>query len=523
MSEPQTTAQPLPAAPAIPKTNHAIAVAIGIAGIAMGLAGDLLLRDQKVGINWLLITLLIIVAMHVIAWRERIVFAGEGYWLLMPLVVLSSFVAWRDSSTLTGLNILAWLCVMALITVRARSGTLRDGGILRYILDGIVTGIAAAVGAFGVLLNGINWQRLHVPQVRHGSAIVRGLVLSVPIVLVFCALFAAADAVFAQWVNRLTNFDVDLSNLFEHVIPIGFYTWIAIGVFWLMFTIKVDYSATFSRPTFMRLGMIEVGIVLGLLNLLFAAFVIIQIRYLFGGVTQLNLDDNLTYAQYARRGFFELVTVAALLLPTLLLAHWLLQPQDQTTTRRFQTLAGGLLMLLIAVMASAVQRMRLYQQEYGLTELRFYTSVFMGWLAVIFGWFAWTVLRNRRSRFMFGVLVSGLIVLLGLNAVNPDALIVRTNADRAQPIASSDGERVQRNDFDGLYASSLSADAVPALIDNLDLMLPDEQCRTAAQLLNQFNSTRDDWRSWNWSRQQARAAVQANRAMLQEMACPLDR
>ncbi|MBP8252305.1 MAG: hypothetical protein KAX40_08055, partial [Herpetosiphon sp.] len=165
MSESQTTAQPLPAAPAIPKTNHAIAVAIGIAGIVLGIAGDLLLRDQKVGINWVLITLFIITAMHVIAWRERLLFVGEGYWLLMPLVVLSSFVAWRDSSTLTGLNILAWLCVMALITVRARSGTLRDGGVLRYILDGIVTGIAAAVGAFGVLLNGINWQRLHVPQV----------------------------------------------------------------------------------------------------------------------------------------------------------------------------------------------------------------------------------------------------------------------------------------------------------------------------------------------------------------------
>ena len=32
-----------------------------------------------------------------------------------------------------------------------------------------------------------------------------------------------------------------------------------------------------------------------------------------------------TYAEYARRGFFELVAVAALVLPLLLCAHWLVR------------------------------------------------------------------------------------------------------------------------------------------------------------------------------------------------------
>nr|MBA3469611.1 DUF4173 domain-containing protein [Herpetosiphonaceae bacterium] len=258
-----------------------------------------------------------------------------------------------------------------------------------------------------------------------------------------------------------------------------------------------------------RLGLIEIGIVLGVLNLLFAAFVLIQIRYLFGGETQLNLAAGLTYAEYARKGFFELVTVAALTLPTLLLAHWLLNPEAGRSLRVFQGLAGGLIVLLSVVMVSALQRMRLYQQEYGLTEQRLYTTAFMGWLALVFVWFGATVLRNRRPPFVAGAAGLGLGVLLLLNVLNPDALIVSTNAGR-----------VAIRPFDSRYATSLSADAVPALIAALPTMGTEERCVTAADLLNDWGKPETaDWRTWNWSRTQARSTVEVNRAYLEENAC----
>ena len=61
------------------------------------------------------------------------------------------------------------------------------------------------------------------------------------------------------------------------------------------------------------LGIVELGIVLGLLDVLFLAFVLVQFRYLFGGAELVQVSATLTYAEYARRGFFELVAVAALL------------------------------------------------------------------------------------------------------------------------------------------------------------------------------------------------------------------
>jgi hypothetical protein len=56
--------------------------------------------------------------------------------------------------------------------------------------------------------------------------------------------------------------------------------------------------------------------VLGLLDLLFLTFVVIQVRYLFGGAGRVAATAGLTHTEYARRGFFELVTVTALALPS---------------------------------------------------------------------------------------------------------------------------------------------------------------------------------------------------------------
>src|SRR3982750_4518589 len=104
--------------------------------------------------------------------------------------------------------------------------------------------------------------------------------------------------------------------------------------------------------------------------------------------------------------------------------------------------------------------MRLYTQEFGLTELRLYTSAFMFWIFAVLVWFLLTVLRGYRARFAFGALVTGFAAIALLNALNPDALIVRTNVARMEA----------GKEFDAPYLASLSADAVPRLLDALSVM-----------------------------------------------------
>lgn len=263
------------------------------------------------------------------------------------------------------------------------------------------------------------------------------------------------------------------------------------------------------------LDAVEVGVVLGLLNVLFACFVVVQFRYFFGGAARVLSVTELTYAEYARRGFFELTWVAGLVLPLLLITHALLQRGNRSAAaeRIFRPLAGTQVALLFVIMASAVARMRLYQSEYGLTELRLYTTAFMLWLGLVFVWFAWTVLvRSSRQRFACGALVAAFLTVGLLHLLNPDAYIVRANAAHARAGRA----------FDAAYAASLSADAVPALVYAMPSLSREERCLVARELSALWSQPApgEDWRSWNLARSRAWRTVAAHREDLSGAACP---
>ena len=121
---------------------------------------------------------------------------------------------------------------------------------------------------------------------------------------------------------------------------------------------------------------------------------------------------------------------------------------------------------------------------------------------VVLGWFVVTVLRGDRRRFAFGTLVSAFIVIGGLDVANPDTLIVRTNAHY--------GHLEFDTPLDARPLSSFSADATPAIVDALPLLSAQGQRAVVAELNGRYGSqvsASDDWRTFNWSRSQARAAL----------------
>ena len=200
-------------------------------------------------------------------------------------------------------------------------------------------------------------------------------------------------------------FDIDGGVVASHVILSGFFAWF-VGGFLRTALLSGDRARTSIPFPDGALGLTEVGVALGSLVLLFAAFVAVQFRYFFGGDALISQTAGLSYADYARKGFFELVTVSALVLPVLLSANALLRRDTSNAVRVYRVLASTLLVLLAVIMYSAIARMRLYQSAYGLSTDRFEATVFMGWLALVLGWFAFTVLRGRDKRFVGGLLVS---------------------------------------------------------------------------------------------------------------------
>ena len=232
-------------------------------------------------------------------------------------------------------------------------------------------------------------------------------------------------------------------------------------------------------PQAFTLGVIETSVVLGLMNLLFLSFVIMQVPYLFGGMDLVQNTPDFKLAEYARRGFGELVAVTVLVLPILLASHWLLRKENPLNEKIYRVLAGVQIALLFVIMASAMQRLFLLTGNlgYGLTTVRFYPMVVMIWFAIVFIWFGLTVLRGARQYFAWGALWSALFVLIGVHVINPDEFIVRTNI------------RLMKNgrEFDAVYNSDLSADAIPTLLESMGSMNADDQCEVKHGLIKRYN------------------------------------
>ena len=471
--------------------------------LALGLLGDQLLRATP-GLNVLLWTLAGLLAMAFLARHLQVEALGEGAWLAVPAVCLAAGLAWRDSTTLKTLDVIGLLLCLSVGAARTRAGQVRLAGVLDYVLDFFYAAFQSCFGVLVLLFGDIEWKE--VPRtgwLPRFLAVGRGLILVLPLLLLFGALLSAADAVYQRLIAQALHFDT--GALLGHAALSGLLACLTAGFSRALLLGNAPALPAERRATLPSLGTVETGTILGLLNLLFMSFVVVQFRYFFGGGGTVQATAGLTYAQYARSGFFELVWVAALVLPFLLGLHWLQRPGDARAHRLFSAQAAVQVVLLFVIMASALTRMRLYQGEYGLTELRLYTTAFMGWLAVVFAWFAWTVLRGRRDRFAFGAALAGFCCLLALHVLNPDATIVRSNLAHARA----------GHAFDADYAASLSADAAPALTSALP-SLPAPAQGTIAQSLLRAWSGPADWRAWSLGRALAFGNVQAHRAALLE-------
>jgi Domain of unknown function (DUF4173) len=478
------------------------------AGIVSGALGDGLLRATPWGLNFFVwIVALAASAAGVLDWNRVDLTAGSR-WLCIPLMFFAAAIAWRDSPVLKALNLIAIVVTLAMILMRSRERKLLAAGVTDYALSVLSSFYQALAGAGFLVARDIGWHEIPTEGWgKHLAPVAKGLLIALPLLLIFGGLLASADAFFSDLVARLFNWDFE--SIFVHSLLITVLAWAVAGFFRGVFPGTEIKASSRVRPGFLWLSVTEIVIILGLLDILFLGFVLVQFRYFFGGEARIHSIAGLTYAEYARSGFFELVTVAALVLPLLLAAHWLLRKDKTRDERIFCILAGIQIALLFVMIISAWQRMRLYQREYGLTELRVYTSAFMVWLAVIFVWFAATVLRGRREKFAFGAVMTGFLAIGALLALNPDRLIAGVNVEQAL---------VGRN-FDAQYVGSLSADAVPELIAALPKLNQSQQSALASRI-KQRQPTHESsgWRRWNLSRAEAARALAERDQVLREYA-----
>jgi hypothetical protein len=463
------------------------ALASVVLGLALGIAGDLLFYQKWLGISFPLFVALALAALFGLARLAGSASSRRNLWPVVPLGFFALMVAVRADASITLLNIGAVLWLAALILYyRPLPDPLDDETLDNQAQAVIATAVCAPLEPPKRIGAAVSWLRerklFGVGPLR---AVGRGLLIAVPITMVFGVLLFSADVIFADYVYRAMHI-VSIDALWGAAVQGG----VALVIGWICcgalafgvlrgleaapaasagrtfdpigeFSLEDDFGAAVSKPKRtavkpFRLGMVESGIVFGAVNLMFGAFVMIQLAYFFGGQEIITAETGWTYAQYARRGFFELLAVSVL---TLGLILWLDRVTPRSTVGQhilFRVLAFGMVGLTGVMLVSASSRMSLYQDAYGFTHLRVYTHVFMLWLGVLFGVVLLSLFYPRRRVFAFGATLCAIGFLTTLNLMNVDATIAGRNLARAG----------LGHDLDIGYVYTLSPDAVPIVLSH---------------------------------------------------------
>ncbi len=464
------------------------------ASLALGALADYLLRAAPWGANVPAGVAPFVAALLWFHARSRTPLAPGWQWTLAACLAAALFPAWRSSVLLQFTGILFVLAALLASVALPAPGSLRAASSADLARAALACGIHAVVGPVFLLADGLRRPASLKP--RLAPRLAKGAALALPPLAVFAGLFMAADPVFDRDVHALL--DVDFASVASHLALAAIVAWLVAGFLRGRFVAEPVPFQIRSLPDALRLGLTELSVVYGALITLFAAFLAVQLRYLFGGASLVNVVPGLTYAQYARSGFFELVAAAAIVLPFLLTIHWLFIPESKAQQWIFRALSLTLVCLVFVLMASAFRRMLLYQDEFGLTGLRFFATAFMVWLALMLACFLGTVLRGRRDLFLSSGFAVTFLLLFALNAVNPDEWIARTNIARA----------AEGKPFDARYNARLSDDAIPALVRGLSTLNESDR-RTLLEGLKRraLRVEQSDWRSWTLSRSSVRSLL----------------
>jgi hypothetical protein len=251
---------------------------------------------------------------------------------------------------------------------------------------------------------------------------------------------------------------------------------------------------------------------MGAINVLYFSFVSIQFRYFFGGEKNINLDGY-TYAEYARRGFGELLTVAFFTLFIIMVLSSITKRESKGSKTTFSVLTAAMTIFIGVILVSSLQRLALYESAYGFSRLRTYSHLCILWIGVLFLAILALEITQQHRYFTLASLGAVAGFVLTMNLVNVDSFIVNQNIQRLE---------VEEAALDTHFLHTLSDDSIPTLIDNWDnpFLSSLEQQEIAAILACRaylFEEVERKWQGFTLPDYRARKALEENKELWEDV------
>ncbi len=461
-----------------------------LTAILTGWSFDFLFWKKMPGISFPIFVFIVLAVGFYLARGQELKPAKNTLWLLLPISFFSIMTIVRMEPMTRFLNFAATLFLMSVLAHSFLGGkwwlyTFKD-----YFIGVFNLGIDALFRQLGVLTDKSNRTQEpkgKLPTSRRILAVVRGLLLALPIVLILTSLLANADPIFEKNVSKFLKI-FEIENLQEYIFR-GIYIFILahllMGIYLHAFYKNHDENITAEEKSGKSrfLGFTEASIVLSSVNLLFLAFVIIQFQYFFGGQSNVAVGSY-TFSEYAVRGFSELVAVAFISLLMFLVFSTITIRKTLNENKIFSGLGVLLVSLVTVILVSSFKRLQLYESAYGFTRLRTYTHVFTICLGLLLLGVVILELTKRQRHFTFAFLIAGLFFVVFLNFLNVDGFIARQNYVRIN----------EGNVLDVGYLASLSTDVVPVLAEIFGTEEQPEAISGALACHALRNENYEDWK-----------------------------
>lgn len=438
---------------------------------------------------------------------------SSGWLLMIPIVLLTLSYAFFANSIFRSLNVLALFALIIAQTMLVTRSGAQPWHRARFYKDMIVQGVVKPLSHIAVpfsLIGGLLKTNSNDKKANsHIRKIGLGLLLAAPLLIVVVSLLASADQIFLSWLNKIPNlFQLNSSgDGVWRVIVAGSIAWYSFCYIWgLLFRKPKDDSNGLEQPAVLtyveglekkprerlEFDPITAGTLLLSINLVYLLFVAIQFSYLFGAANGM-LPEGAAYADYARRGFAELVMVALINLVVLLCGLYLIRPAGKTAELIRKLLLSLLIGCTTVMLISAYSRLSLYEDAYGFTQARLLVHGFMVFLGILL---AVALVRIWKVRFSLAkvYICTAIVAYLIMNYVNLDARIAVNNINRFERSAI----------IDIAYLHTLSTDAAPALY-KFYAKHPDLEGLEGV-IKKQKSAAHSDtsWQSWSVSKQRAK-------------------
>ncbi len=484
--------------------------------LILGWIFDFLFWKKQIGVSLPIFTILILVVGLWMARRAGLTPARNTLWLLVPIAFFALVPVFRLEPFTRFTSFVLVILFLAVFALSFLGGQWTRYGFADYIAK-----------ILGLVPNGLGLLRQSVSEptkkqtgfsLRSLAPVGRGLLFVLPLVWFLAVLLASADPAFETWLNSIFSF-LNIDNAAEYLFR-GFYILI------LAYVLAAAYLVAFNKsrkepllgeekPLVSRaLGFGEAATMLTAVNVLFAAFVVFQFNYFFGGTANIiDTPTGFTYSQYAVGGFWELVVVSITSLVCFIAMSTISKRETVQKQRWFSGLGIALFALVAVILTSAFERLLLYERVYGFTRLRTYPHVFMIWLGLLLLSIVILEALGRQRTFALATALAVLGFTATLAVINVDGMIARENIEliQAGQDFQASGPDQRTTPLDYAYLGTLSDDAVPSLISayqqskvNGVTPLSEQIAVTLTCHFEVINSREPAaWQSWNLSRTSA--------------------